>query len=124
MDYLLSVDVSNKIHGHVVVNTIPLVKETRGVSENPYPWTGTYFRKVPLRLEAVAAPGYEFVRWIPAVSGYKNPVIELSPDANQHFIAVFQKSARTDEVVHYWNFNDTEKLLTPSFTLHKCQYQC
>ena len=117
LDYLLSVDVSDKNHGHVVVNTIPLVKETRGVSENPYPWTGTYFRKVPLRLEAVAAPGYEFVRWIPAVSGYKNPVIELSPDNNQHFIAVFQKSARTDEVVHYWNFNDTEKLLTPSFTL-------
>lgn len=117
VDYLLSVDVSDKNHGHVVVNTIPLVKETRGVKENPYPWTGTYFRKVPLRLEAVAAPGYEFVRWIPAVSGYKNPVIELSPDNNQHFIAVFQKSARTDEVVHYWNFNDTEKLLTPSFTL-------
>jgi hypothetical protein len=117
LDYLLSVDVSDKNHGHVVVNTIPLVKETRGVSENPYPWTGTYFRKVPLRLEAVAAPGYEFVRWIPAVSGYKNPVIELSPDNNQHFIAVFQKSARTDEVVHYWNFNDTEKLLIPSLTL-------
>lgn len=117
MDYLLSVDVSDKNHGHVVVNTISLVKETRGVSENPYPWTGTYFRKVPLRLEAVPAPGYEFVRWIPAVSGYKNPVIELSPDNNQHFIAVFQKSARTDEVVHYWNFNLTDKLLTPSFTL-------
>lgn len=117
-DYTLSVDVSDKSHGYVVVNTIPIHGGTAGVSENPYPWRGTYFRKVPLRLEAVPAPGYEFVRWIPAVAGYTNRVIELQPDANQQFIAVFRKMARTEEVVHYWNFNQTDKLLVPSFTLY------
>lgn len=122
-DYNLTVDVSDKTHGHVVVNTIPIVKETAGVSENPYPWNGTYFRKVPLRLEAVPAPGYEFVRWIPAVAGYTNRIIELLPDANQHFIAVFRKSARTEEVVHYWNFNRTDNLLSPSFTIGGAKLQ-
>ena len=116
-DYLLTVDVSGSTHGHVVVNTIPIQKETAGVSENPYPWQGVYFRKVPLRLEAKAAPGHEFVRWESGSSLYFDRVIELQPDGNQHYVAVFKETGKMDALVHYWNFNHADTLLEPTYTL-------
>ena len=90
-DFTLTVNVSDPNQGHVVVNTIPLVKETRGVAENPYPWQGLYFRNVPLRLEAVPAPGYEFVKWTSVNGTYTNSVIVLKPSGNLNITAVFQK---------------------------------
>jgi hypothetical protein len=116
-DYLLTVNVSGPEQGHVVVNTIPLTGETAGVSNQPYPWKGTYFRKIPLRLEAVAASGYEFVHWESGNSIFPERVLELLPDADQTFTAVFRETGRTDMLVHYWNFNVPEKLLDPSYTL-------
>jgi hypothetical protein len=93
-DFTLMVNVSDPEQGHVVVNTIPLVKETRGVAENPYPWQGLYFRNVPLRLEAVPAPGNEFVKWTSANGVYTNSVIVLNPSVNLNITAVFQKSVQ------------------------------
>jgi hypothetical protein len=97
-DFTLTADVSNPQQGHVVVNTIPLVKETRGVADNPYPWKGAYFRNVPLRLEAVPAPGYEFVKWTSANSVYTNSVIVLNPSVNLNITAVFQKSVQENKL--------------------------
>jgi hypothetical protein len=91
-DFVLTVDVSDPNQGHVVVNTLPLVKETRGVAENPYPWQGLYFRNVPLRLEAIPAPGYEFVKWTSASGTYTNSKIVLIPSGNLSITAVFLKS--------------------------------
>ncbi len=97
-EYTLTVDVSQPDHGYVVVNTIPLMKETRGVPDNPYPWQGRYFTKIPLRLEAIAAPGFEFVRWQSGTNFFDQPVLEFIPEGVQSFIAVFGKSGQTDEV--------------------------
>lgn len=97
-EYNLTVDVSDPAHGHVVVNTIPLVKATRGVPENPYPWQGRYFARVPLRLEAVPDSGYEFVRWQRGTSFFDLPVLEINPEGNQDYLAVFRKSGQTDDV--------------------------
>ncbi len=116
-EYNLTVDVSDNTHGHVVVNTLPLKKETKGLSENPYPWSGTYFQELPLRLEAVPAKGYEFIKWESANSVHYEPVLEILPEGDQQFTAVFEKSAKEDVLVHYWNFNETGNLLTPTFTL-------
>ena len=40
--------------GYVELNSLTL-KE--------FPWTGSYFTNVPIKLRAVARPGYKFVRW-------------------------------------------------------------
>jgi hypothetical protein len=116
-DYNLSVNVSDINHGHIIVNTLPIKQETIGISENPYPWSGTYFQKLPLRLEAVPAKGYEFIKWESVNSVHYEPVLEILPEDDQQFTAVFEKSAKEDVLVHYWNFNETGNLLTPTFTL-------
>lgn len=115
--YNLTVNVSDPDRGHVIVNTIALQKDTRGVDENPWPWQGSYFKKLPLRLEAVPAKGYEFVRWEGISSTYHEPVLEVNPENDQHFTAVFEKAAKKDELIHYWNFNATNNLLHPTYTL-------
>ena len=115
--YNLTVNVSDATHGHVIVNTIALKKETRGVNENPWPWQGNYFKKLPLRLEAVPEKGYEFVKWEGGSAVYHEAVITVNPESDQQFTAVFEKAAKTDELIHYWNFNATNNLLHPTYTL-------
>jgi hypothetical protein len=122
-EYTLTINVSGKNQGYVVVNTVTLQNTTRGVDTDPYPWQGTYFSGVPLRLEAVPAPGFEFVRWESGSSSNSTPVLNLKPYNNQNFTAVFQKSDKTDELVHYWNFNAAEKLLSPTYTLLTAGFQ-
>ncbi len=116
-DYTLTVDVSDPGQGYVIVNTIPLTKETKGVSENPYPWQGTYFRNIPLRLEAVAAAGYEFVHWECNQTTCAEPVVQLTPSENCSYKAVFMKSTKQEEIIHYWNFNESGTPLIPAYTL-------
>ncbi len=116
-DYALTVDVSGPGQGHVIVNTIPLEETTAGVDTNPYPWQGTYFIGLPLRLEAVAAPGFEFVRWDSDSGSHDQRILELRPGGNRRFVAVFRETGRIDAVVHYWNYNLPEKLLDVTYTL-------
>jgi hypothetical protein len=94
-DYRLTVDISGQGEGHVVVNTLPLTGATRGVKVNPYPWQGRYFRKMPLRLEAVAAPGYRFVRWESGNTHSENPILTLTPAGDTFMKAVFREEGVT-----------------------------
>jgi hypothetical protein len=55
----LTLDASRPEGGHILV---------QGQSLPDLPFTGVYFRDVPLRLTAVAEPGYRFVAWQGAVS--------------------------------------------------------
>ncbi len=116
-DYQITVDVSDSNHGLVKVNTLPIQKETKGIPEQPYPWQGKYFKKLPLRLEAVPADGYKFVRWESASGTFEEEILELAPENDQRFTAIFEKSTHTETLVHYWNFNEPETLLNPTFTL-------
>ena len=116
-DFRLTTDVSDSNHGFVKVNTIPIQKETKGIPEQPYPWQGTYFKNLPLRLEAVPAEGYEFVRWESSSGIFEEEILELTPENDQNFTAVFAKTTQTETLVHYFNFNDTDALLNPTFTL-------
>ncbi len=61
---LLTVDSSPPAGGKVRVNSISIEAQTPGVNAaQPYPWRGVYFRGVPIRLEAVASPGWVFAGW-------------------------------------------------------------
>lgn len=64
----LTVNAANTNQGSVTVNTINIDPSTVGVSSNPYPWTGTYFRGVPVTVTALPKPGYRFVAWSNSIS--------------------------------------------------------
>ena len=41
----VALNVSDDSQGHIKINTINIIPETPGISENPYPWNGVYFKK-------------------------------------------------------------------------------
>ena len=59
----LTVDMAGADQGSVTVNTISIDPSTPGVGTNAYPWTGTYFRGLPVTVTALPKPGYRFVSW-------------------------------------------------------------
>jgi hypothetical protein len=54
----ITLDVQPPGSGRIHINTIE-------PSEAEYPWQGTYFNGLPVRLTAVANPGYTFDHWAP-----------------------------------------------------------
>lgn len=53
-DVVLTLDNSDSKAGYIELNSLTLKK---------FPWNGSYFTNVPVKLRAVARPGYKFVRW-------------------------------------------------------------
>ncbi len=60
---LLTLDVSDPGHGYVRINSVEIGGENYEQPEDSYPWSGIYFRDVPVELEAIPRPGYIFSRW-------------------------------------------------------------
>ncbi|WP_041735072.1 CotH kinase family protein [Dyadobacter fermentans] len=87
----ISVHVSNQDHGYVRVNTIDILPSTLGVSANPYPWNGIYFKNVNISLTAIAKPGYKFLQWenltTNAIS--HSATIGFAPSSSSNYRAVF-----------------------------------
>jgi autotransporter-associated beta strand protein len=76
----LTVNVADANQGSVTVNTISIDPSTVGVSDNPYPWTGTYFQGVPVTVTAVPKPGYRFVSWTDSAADSGDGVVSVNPD--------------------------------------------
>ncbi|MBP5667324.1 MAG: CotH kinase family protein [Salinivirgaceae bacterium] len=53
-DVRITLNTNDSKAGYIQLNSLTLKN---------FPWTGTYFSKVPVSLRAVARPGYKFVRW-------------------------------------------------------------
>lgn len=66
------------------------------ISVDAFPWEGTYFQGIPLKLEAIPAPGFEFVGWeepdLP-----QTPTIEVMPGPANRFVAIFRPSDRANK---------------------------
>ncbi len=114
----VKLDTENRLKGHVCINTIHIHPETTGVDQYPYPWMGQYFKGVPVEIEAVPVPGFEFSRW-EGSSTSTSPLITFD---SMEDIAVKAFFSRTDEevLIHYWHFdtsmpNDTPLEILPSF---------
>lgn len=103
--------------GHVRVNSIVIDSETPGLNapSAPYPWTGQYYRNVPVTVQALPRQGYRFSHWVGAPAG-TNPFSEtltLPMTSSLSITAVFESAA----LMHYWSFNDPASLLEPTYTL-------
>lgn len=52
-----------KNEGEIKLNTLEINEYLDGVNDNVYPWSGVYFKNVPVTLKAIAKPGYVFSHW-------------------------------------------------------------
>jgi len=86
----ISLDVSNKQHGYIRINSIDINDKTPGVEETVYPWTGRYFTGISLYITAVPLDGYKFVRWEGDVNE-NSQTIEVVPKEDMVIKAVFTK---------------------------------
>lgn len=60
----LILDVSDTTHGHIKINTIEIEGSTPGIDDNPYPWTGVYFKNIENKLIGLPELGYKFSHWV------------------------------------------------------------
>ncbi len=61
----VTVDMEPRGAGEFQLNSLRINEGTPGLlGTNLYPWRGTYFRGVPIQLEARARPGYRFAGWV------------------------------------------------------------
>ncbi len=108
--YTVRVSVNDERAGTVKLNTLHLgladneltkpvaasASATHMTAALAFPWQGEYFQDLPISLEAVPKPGYQFSHW--EVSGrdrlepieYRNQRLGLRPQKNLSIYAVFQ----------------------------------
>lgn len=112
-DVNLTVNVSNPAHGHVRVNTIDINGTTPGLAAQPYPWTGTYFHNIPVKLAARPASGYRLAGWkLNGAATFHSTAAEipLTLTAATSVEAVFEPL----QVIHRWDFENAGTFLQPS----------
>jgi len=102
-----TLNVSNEAHGYIKINTIELKTGTPSIESNPYPWTGIYFSNIPVKLKAIANPGYVFSKWI-GTSDSTNPEITVTSATSFNVTAVFvAETVATSQPIYYWMMNST-----------------
>lgn len=107
-DVELTLTVYNDTQGYIKCNTLDIKPGTPGVNDTAYPWKGTYFKNVPVTLEAKPKEGHKFDHWI--VEGEKfseDSIISLNLKENAIIEAVFTSSkAPVQQLIHFWYFGD------------------
>ncbi|WP_166426964.1 CotH kinase family protein, partial [Flavobacterium psychrotolerans] len=121
-----TLNVSGVTHGYIKMNTIDIIDGTPGITGNPYPWTGIYFKDIPVKLKAIAKPGFVFSHWSGASSS-TTPEITITPTGNFSITANFipDGPVETSVPIYFWmmdnaivngaqltSLNSTYKLLT------------
>ena len=115
-----TLNVSNEAHGYVKINTIEIKEGTDGIAANPYPWTGIYFSDIPVKLKAIAKPGYAFSHWTGS-STSTDAEITITTNANFSVTAVFIPEGfaiGTMEPIYFWWFSGAIPNDTPLVALN------
>ena len=102
-DLFVLLNVSDSSQGFIRINTIDIIPQTIGVAPQPYPWTGTYFKHIPITMEAIAKPGYVFTHWSGEYEG-SSALITLDLERDLYIKANFV----TEEEYLNSNFNEYE----------------
>lgn len=119
-DFDLSVSVSDPADGFIRINQIDITAATPGIPENPYPWTGIYFKTIPVKLTAVPTPDSYFVMW-QGSNGFssQDPGITITSDADLlEYHAIFRKKpVLSDLVVNGTSINPRFSPTTSDYSL-------
>lgn len=112
-----TLNVSDPNHGYIRMNTIDVKDGTPGITGNPYPWTGIYFSNIPVKLKAIAKPGFVFSHWTGA-STSTNPEITINSASNFSVNAIFIASTvAAIEPIYFWMMDGTMPNNLPLQTL-------
>jgi hypothetical protein len=96
----IKVEVDTPGTGRVKVNS---------VIPDSYPFTGVYFKGLPIKLTAIPAPGYKFLRWEVGSLNSKTITIDYNMAATGTFNAVFELAGSADVniVINEINYNSS-----------------
>lgn len=92
--YTLTLNTTNGA-GSLQLNSLNIDENTIGLPTSglPYPWSGTYFKTVPISITAESDPGFNFLHWdVNGSNVYANPLI-LTPEGDISITAVFETGA-------------------------------
>jgi hypothetical protein len=88
-------DISDQGAGSIRINSLEINEQTLGLSQGQvYPWNGTYFKDIPISLQAIANPGYSFSHWVVNDLVVKSQNAKIIPTQNTSIKAVFVSSNR------------------------------
>ncbi len=103
--------------GAIHIHGIPIDGAlTPGVDGRPTQWTGTYFQRLMVTVEAVPDPGYRFDGWAEFTGGGSAKVtvpLEFFPVLT----ARFEEEEGEAALLHYWSFNKPLALQAPAFSV-------
>jgi uncharacterized repeat protein (TIGR02543 family) len=108
----LELDVSYYNAGYVKVNTIDIRSTTPGISEESYPWLGTYYKEIPITVEAKEYPGFTFSKWSGS-STSADKKITITPTGNLQLKANYTRNEDYNHTIYFWLFDDALENDTP-----------
>lgn len=82
----INLTLNNSDYGTIKINTIYMKTNI---------WSGDYFQGVPILLEAIAKPGYQFVGWEGDIVS-TDMIINYSPNATNNIQAIFEPIAQIE----------------------------
>ena len=103
-----TLNVSNSMQGFIKMNTIDIIKGTPGITADPYPWTGIYFMDIPVKLKAIANPGFAFSHWSGASTSTSAEItitLSASFSVTAHFVP--DEVTETYSTIYFWLMDDT-----------------
>ena len=108
-------DVSDADHGRLRINTIEVDADTPGLPDpdEPYPFSGGYFRGHTIEVTALPRPGYRFAGW-KEFPDHADRHIEVEVHSGLRLTALFASGAHP-ELLAYWNFNEPSQMLRPTY---------
>jgi hypothetical protein len=93
----VTLNVSHTNRGRLRINTLVIDGSTPGVTNGvAYPWRGTYFRGVPIELQALPAPGYVFAGWSNRADLGLQDILTVTLSNNVTWTALFERSIPHD----------------------------
>ncbi|AWV97069.1 CotH kinase family protein [Arcticibacterium luteifluviistationis] len=89
----VTLDVDSLSNGFIQVNSLMVNEELDGVSLAVFPWTGKYFRNVPIVLKAIPRLGFKFKHWLKngSVSSTSDS-ITVSLSSHESYKAIFDEN--------------------------------
>ena len=120
----VSLNVSDTQAGQVKINSILIDSATPGLAANPYPWSGIYYKNIPITLTAIPKPGYVFSHWSGA-SNSTDATITINPQENLSLTANFTEEEFPYNTAYFWLLgtqipNDTPMLnISSTFAINQ-----